>query len=473
MKGFTARGTWWLPEDDSRRVPGELRLSSEEFSLVLEGSLLDGPEPVSGMAFNSFFESVSRPVVLGRTTAWDKITLLDCEGQVPVIPAEVKSTTWIPTAALQGIHLETVDEAVFDIIQLRHEHLHEWAGGRGIEHTIATEEGSSRVQRVEIAAARAVLASFDCDGANIQLICAPAFSASSVEASLAMETLWRVETRSHLAWRELFERWVVPLRDLVSLAALKPADIDEVRVHVAAGDEHAWGTLALRLLELDRVKLPSKRRIAPEMLFTPGKLPNGLEEAMTRWLTLRNDYSTVLAFLLGVESAPFMFDDQKFLALAQATEILHVIRIGGTPIPKPEHRKKVRDAVNGITDPEVARWAREILAGSNWYSLRDRLGQLIDAVGDLGPELVGGNAESFVGRIVDTRNYLTHRVESRGNALEGERQYWHWQALSWLVRAHLLLELGYTLEQVRSVVQENLAFRQYRTRYAEAEAPGT
>lgn len=469
MKGFSVRGTWWLPEDDTRRVSGELRLSSEEFSLVLEGTLLDGPEPVSGMTFGSSLESVSRPIVLGRTGAWERITLLDCEGQVPVLPGVVRATTWIPTAALQGIHLETVDQAAFDIIQLQHEHLHEWAGGGGIEHTIATEEGSSHVRRVELAAERAVLASFDVEGARVRLISSPALSTSDLEANLAMDTVWRVESQAALSWREVFNRWVVPLRDLVSLAALRPADIDRIRVHVAARDESAWGTLVLRLLELDRVKHRKKRLIAPEMLFTSARLPNGLERGVARWLTLRNRYSTVIAFLLGVDSAPFMFDDQKFLSLAQAAEILHVIRVGGTPLPKPEHRKRVQGAVGGITDRKVASWAREILGGSNWYTLRDRLGQLIDAAGDLGQALVGGQGDSFVGRIVDTRNYLTHRVERRSEVLEGERRYWHWQALAWLVRAHMLLELGYSLEQAASLVRENLVFQHHRARFAEAE----
>lgn len=147
-----------------------------------------------------------------------------------------------------------------------------------------------------------------------------------------------------------------------------------------------------------------------------------------------------------------------------------MIRIGGTPLPKPEHRRKVKDAVSGITDPQIAHWAREILGGSNWYAFRDRLGQLIDAVGDLGPELVGGNRDSFVGRIVDTRNYLTHRVGRRGEVLDGERRYWHWQALAWLVRAHLLLELGFTLEEAAALVRANLVFQQYRSRFAQAEA---
>lgn len=470
VKGFTTRGTWWLPEDDTRRAPGELRLSSGEFSLVLEGTLLQAPASDSRMTFRSFFEPVSRPIVLGRTSAWERITLLDCEGQVPILPCEVKSTTWIPTAAVQGVHLEAADEVVFDIIQLQHEYLHEWAGGGGIEHTIASEEGLSRVHRVELAAERAALASFDVDGARLELISSPAFSASDIEATLAMDTVWRVETSAALTWREMFSRWVVPLRDLVSFAALKPADIDEVRVHVAAGDEHAWGTLVLRLLELDRARSSLRRLIAPEMLFTSAHLPNGLEEGITRWLTLRNLYTTVIAFLLGVDAAPFMFDDQKFLSLTQAAEILHVIRIGGTPLPRPEHRKRVEDAVSGITDPQVASWAREILVRSNWYTLRDRLGQLIEAVGSLAPELDGGDAGSFVGRIVDTRNYLTHRMERRGEVLDGERRYWHWQALAWLVRAHLLLELGYTLEQATSLVQQNLVFQQFRARFAEVEA---
>jgi len=283
VKSFTVRGTWWLPEDDARRVPGELRLSSEEFSLVLDGALLDGPEPVSGMSFRSFFEPVSRPVLLGRTSDWEKFTLLDCSGQVPLIPGEAKATTWIPTAALRGVHLAP-DEANFDIVQIHHEDLHVWSGGGGIQQTIATEEGSSRISSITLAAREQALASIEVDGARIQLISAPAFSASDVEGSLRMDTVWRVQVNAPMPWRSMLSQWVIPLRELVSFAVMRPADIKEVSLHVASGNQYTWGTLLLRLLELDREDRPRRRRIRQEMLFTSARLPGGVEEGVARWL---------------------------------------------------------------------------------------------------------------------------------------------------------------------------------------------
>jgi hypothetical protein len=43
-------------------------------------------------------------------------------------------------------------------------------------------------------------------------------------------------------------------------------------------------------------------------------------------------------------------------------------------------------------------------------------------------------------------------------------------ALAWVARAHLLLELGHTLEQTAFLIRQNLVFQQYIAKFAEVEA---
>lgn len=466
MGEVTKQGFWWLPGRETHKVPGELRLSSNEFVLDLEGVLSDPVPPAPGSA-TGLFHVASEPVVLGRTSDRKRITLLDCEGLVPSIPTDTPSCTLRTTAALLGGHLEAGADQVFDAVRWHHDYLHDWIDGDTLTHDISMEEGTGRAARVQMSAERSVNARCKIGDATIEVVTSPAFSGNERRGEIEISSLWRVETEKGYSWREMFGQWVTPLRDLVSFATARPAAMGKVYLRVAETRDE-WCELLLRLLDLDRADSHRTRLIPSDFLFTASSLPDGFDQGIACWLNLTSKYSAVISLLLGVDYAPFMFDDQRFLALAQAVEIVDGVRFGGTPTPKDQHRKRVEDAVQGINNRALADWARDILMKSNWYQLSDRLTRLVHELGDVGQEIVNGDTARFVARVVNTRNSHAHRRDRRGNVLDGESHYWHWQALAWLVRAHLLGELGFTPQQVTSLVRENRSFQQFKIRFKES-----
>lgn len=199
------------------------------------------------------------------------------------------------------------------------------------------------------------------------------------------------------------------------------------------------------------------------MLFTARELPGGFAHGLRRWFEIHERHSTAVELLLGVGYAPFIFSEQRFLALAQAIEVYQREAIGGAPLPRTEHRRRVREITSAITDSDLAGWAESILREANRLRLAERVAGVIGRLGDLGREIVGDDEETFVRRVVQTRNDLTHRDQRGAWVLEEPARYWHGQALDWLLRASLLVDLGFSSEEVGSRIRRNTRYDWFRS----------
>jgi len=109
-----------------------------------------------------------------------------------------------------------------------------------------------------------------------------------------------------------------------------------------------------------------------------------------------------------------------------------------------------------------------MLQEANRLRLADRVAGVIDRLGDLGREIVGDDVDGFVRRIVQTRNYLTHRDEKKSAVLDEPARYWHGQALDWLLRASLLLDLGFGDEESASRIRRTSRYQWFRSQLLEA-----
>lgn len=244
---------------------------------------------------------------------------------------ETSHSFWHPKAALIGRVLDTEASQLFDGLRLQHQYLHDWAGGRSVEHKMEIGSEGAKLSRIEVSGERIVHASCEIAGSIVELVTYPAFTISETRGQVEIATEWRVETENADAWEAMFRSWASPLRDLVSFASTRPALIEQVvlRVGDSPTDDRSWVELMLRLLDLGREKGSPERRIPRDFLFTLASFPAGLEQALRSWFALRSKYSPVLVLILGVDYAPFMYDDQRFLSLCQAAEVFHTIRSGG------------------------------------------------------------------------------------------------------------------------------------------------
>ncbi len=458
------RGRWWLPAETERAVGGDLTLSADEFVLTTDGPLRTAEIPKGQTKFTELFQRVVEPVIFGRTRDGSKLTLLECEGALPVIPAEVNAGEWRPRSALVGAHLEP-HELRFSAVDIELRHLADWADGLHFSHSLTYETQDKRVTGVEATAERKVLGEAQVGDTRIELGLVPIFTTRDLTAEIGHYPRFRVESAQSFSWEQAMENWVRPLRDLVSFATTRPASLEHIRLRPTEELDEP-GRLVELLLQLTDLKRPEQetKRLSPyDVLFTASELPGEFGDGLARWFELHATYASVIGRMLSVVHAPFIYEDQRFLALAQAAEAYHGIAIGGTPTPKEEHKEKVFLAAADLADPDLKSWAVPILAESNRFHLTKRLEQLLVAADSMGELISVPDRETFLKRTVKTRNYLTHHGEKHPLVLSGLSDlFWHGEALAWLLRVLLMGQLGFSEEEIAKRVGRTPRFQGFR-----------
>lgn len=295
----------------------------------------------------------------------------------------------------------------------------------------------------------------------------PLFRTAGPSAEIGNYVRFRVEPAGSFSWQDAMDRWVRPLRDLVSFATLRPATLNHIRLRRGdeADDPGRLVELLLRLTDLRRPEEDERPRrlFSHDLLFNVQELPGGFERGVERWFGLHSKYSSVIGLLLSVYYAPFICEEQRFLALAQAAEVYHGLAIGGTPLPKEAHDQRVTDVVSQIRDSSLREWAEQSLRDSNWYRLRGRLEQLLAAAGDIGNEIADPDPDLFLRRTVKTRNYLTHHGERHPLVIDRAAVlFWHGEALAWLVRSLLLRDLGFSQDEMAERIRRTPRFQGFK-----------
>jgi len=101
-------------------------------------------------------------------------------------------------------------------------------------------------------------------------------------------------------------------------------------------------------------------------------------------------------------------------------------------------------------------WLRGRLAYSNEPSLRKRLKEILRRDPGVMEPIVGGSKKEgvgFVGKVVDTRNYLTHYDEGKKEAAAvGRELYELTERLKSVLEACLLREVGFEGERLKEVL---------------------
>jgi hypothetical protein len=451
-------GQWWLPGDEGNALAGELVLSTSELVLTLTGGFhvpQPGPSPMG--APSGLFRALQEPVVLGQSRGDERITLLDCEGVVPQIPAPMRESSWRPRAALIGGHFEHRGQFAFTGVRAQFDYLFDWAGGR-LSRSYQLEQEGHRFTRAEFDLKSEVIGKTDIEGAGVELQVSRQWRIGDRKAEVELLPFFQVDLAIPTGWQQIMRTWVRPLRDLVSFATLRGARIEDILLRSSV-DDAAYVHLVLQWIDLGREARTERNLIPQDMLFTARTYPDGFEAGLPRWFEVHRKNSSVMDLVFGVDYAPFVYDEQRFLALVQAAEIFHRTSFGGSRLPSDEHRRRVEAVIGAMNSPDLVEWARPILQEANFLRLAERLEDLLARLGELGQQISGGDEGLFVKRVKDTRNYLTHRDRHKDTVLEGSDRYWHGQAVLWILRALLLQDLGLSVDQIASILKENTSFQ--------------
>jgi ApeA N-terminal domain 1 len=162
-------------------------------------------------------------------------------------------------------------------------------------------------------------------------------------------------------------------------------------------------------------------------------------------------------YLLGLY-APRTHVEFVYLSLTEGLEALHSRKFPHYELTKQAHAERIT-AILASTPEQWREWLAEKLANSNKATFRGGLKELVNT---LPPTLLGkvGDIDAFTQRVSWTRNYLTHWTpELEKKAAKEEALVRLLFALRLVLEAILLLEIGFTRDEIEHLYNDNFAIR--------------
>jgi hypothetical protein len=210
------------------------------------------------------------------------------------------------------------------------------------------------------------------------------------------------------------------------------------------------------LYRLVGVPEEAARELHPtEMLFTLADTRPRLEEILRTWFKQQELLREVFARYFYIVHGPPPDRDHAFESYLRVLETHHR-RTAAESTASHEIRERVNRIVSLVPDEKDREWLEEELAHSDEPSLAQRLHQTLKRCPTVANRAIGSRnkRDSFVWKVVNTRNYLTHLdPRKKKDAAEGVGLLTLVYQLRALVEMTLLLELGLDCDQVTGIFE--------------------
>lgn len=446
------KGLFWLATAPDHKVPGVLRIAENgRATLELTGSSEDHRGLVSFMR-----DDIER--IVGRCVNGDPITLTNCyflnQNFSPIPQSTLRAER-----VFIGVGYPEESEITFYKVKFSIEGLDEWLGISGIKSSFSSDVmvsitytppktiviplgddltlaiawdssipvGGNRLKEAKIT--QAAYMHLECDEPRkIEELLALIFKINNFMCFAINDT---VTLRSVTAWS----------KDVVSARPNNTTFEKPIGV---------YGQTLPYADETPDIQFH-------EMLFGYGFIAPRFEDVMNKWLEACEESGPTINLYLASQAGKHAYQEWLFLSVAQALEVLHRRSSNETSMPREEFTSLLDTVVSA--SPKARRnWLRTKLQYANELSLRKRLSKLVKPFG----ELFGNESQrtTFIGRVTDTRNYLTHYDESlAARAAEGRSLWELCRKMEALCQLHILLMMGLEVDTLSSMAKTNYVLR--------------
>lgn len=194
-----------------------------------------------------------------------------------------------------------------------------------------------------------------------------------------------------------------------------------------------------------------------EMLFRYGHVANELEKILANWLANYQISEPAFNLYFASKSGAYKYIEGRFLSLAQSIETLHRRNSNDTLMTEDEFNNLV-GIISKACPGDKKDWLDGKLRYANELPLRQRIKQMIEPFN----ELYGSASErkSFVGKVLDTRNFLTHYDPRLADQSSSGTELWELcMKLEGLFQLHLLRLIKMNDDLINKLIRENNAIR--------------
>lgn len=450
---------WWVPGETDREIPGRLTFSSTEGArLELFGGL--GPEPEGKIGAERL------PVIYGRTHDAD-ITLFRAlrTRATLLVHRDWAREAFVSSSVLMGGHVESWEALQITASELALTQLDEWldVGGFSAEVSDPKDADATAEFLYRVTYRRVDIPSVFVRGATFKF----AFETSaplsfSREINLREHARLLITLDAPMAFEDFNRTFVWRTQNLLTFAVDRPSEVTNIRVKLVQNGR--WAEV-IRSGRPDRIEAKG----VPHVLFAYTHVSGRLAALLESWFTLYDQLGPALNSVFSVIYNDVRPLDTKFLNIAQAAESYHRRQNPLTPEQLQQHSDRVERIV--ATAPEADKeWLRGKLAHAAEPFFTERLAALFGRLGDdfLRPMFpTSKKLDGGIRHIAEWRNKLTHmRAEPEQILTALTDIYARTNQLLFMLKANLLLDLGFDHEHLLAAFKYNQTYRFFSRRDA-------
>jgi len=448
IENLKIKGKWWLPGKISK-IPGTFSFSPQEgLFLELQGSFKEKGR-----------YGFSIPIILGFSETGEQITLYKCyEKSLSTHFPETPKSVFLVEYGFIGAHFVKSQEIKFKKVSVKYHYLNEWFNKSGFSICPSCSESTDRFQvkyklpeRVEIKLKNGFKISIDT---KVSPPPHQYFVALEKEVHIKEENFLTIEPPTELSFEE-FLKWIHIFQELLFVLifdiCIYPVEIYGYTTRNRDPNEE---------IKIIYQFLPSGITRSGKHVLIPlipySFVEEKIEFIFNNWVEKFEKLSFVSElYFYYVCNRKHLSIDLQFLTLVTALEAYHRKMIRSKDLSDEEYKKRLEAILENVPS-EYKDWLRKKLEYANEPSLRKRIKEILDTLGDINCiiQLVPtkDKKKKFIHDIVKNRNSLIHPIPGSENKVsEWSELFWIVQKLNIIVEICLLRELGLTNSEINEI----------------------
>lgn len=446
-------GIFWLVENEEEKIPGEVTISNGGKIEVEINGLFGGDLQLTKNTFANR--------IIGKLEDGRLITLDDCYYIERNLSFGGMSKSRIfSNFAMFGAAFEKDEIPTFETLEFSIDSIDEWIGITGISVTRDFEKRTATISYNPIKnLSYKISPTISLEIGFAYTI--PGFPVRN-EAKITQSTFFKIVSENKISIDELTEL-AYKITNLVCFAtdhilSMKSAVVTSSDlIQELTETESRPLPINLYYQSLPFTEQPIKLRNS-EILFNFSSLQDRAENFLKNWIAACDYLAPSLGLYFSVKNGGQKHLEGKFLALAQSLETYHRRTSDEKMMEEKSFSEMIDKIVSGCPQ-EHAEWLQQRLQFGNEISLRKRLEKIIEPF----KEIIGTNTKnkSMIGKIVSTRNYLTHYgEEAKKGAVFGIEMWKLQNKLEAILQLHIMQTIGFTKDEIKFISENCSSLKQ-------------
>jgi len=450
MESFEHNGFWWLPESPENKYPGIL-----SFDPINGGHL----ELILGKTHEFFARDGSGKIdIIHGLIQGSRVTLRGCyfrngSFSVPGFD-EIKI---LVENIYKGRHFDKVEDIVFEELSVSYTHLNNWMYHYSSDIFRMSKDAHDFNVSYNSFAPLSISIN---DNLDIRLHYHNTKNSSITGVSLQNEARITITSKEKLLFNEYYRLFNLHLPNFLTLATGLTNYPSSIKGTVSDNPR----SVSIYYKTLGYVEPRSISDM--EMLFSFKDVENNLSTYLSNWINKSEELWAVYDEYFQFYHQRYIELKSQFLSFTRALEAYHRNRHKGEYLSCKEYKPLKEELIKTISNLETTKAHKDRLKGAVKYgyefSLRKRLRMICNEILGGYEEIIEkllGDSNSFVDKVTDTRNYLTHNLkEPPENAIPDEKLYYYILKMQFLLRICFLVEMGFPPDEIKRLMNRNMEY---------------